>query len=144
MDQRVNNALCFEVTRTMVARPEIRCIFYSLCSLDAPPSVDVFKFRMGYTSKPVCERVVFHPFVKPFVQPAMHSAVDWMRQRYPSSHFLAKADGMLRVYLDGKQPLSEQVWPECLSDRKTKLLQNLSYEQEIQEGSMGTAASVPR
>jgi hypothetical protein len=131
LSQRVNNALCFVVTQTMVKRPEVRSIFYSLCSLDAPPSVDEFKFRMGYSSKPVCQRVVFHPRFAPLVNPITHNLVRWALQRNPGSHFLAKAEGMFRLYLNGKQPLSEQEWPECLAECKKMLLRFLSSSREI-------------
>jgi hypothetical protein len=64
---RVNNALSFVVTQTVLSRAGIRSIFYTLQSLDAPPNVDEFKFRMGYTAKALRQRVVFHPWVKPFM-----------------------------------------------------------------------------
>ena len=59
---RVNHALAFVVTQTMVNRSGVQSIFYTLQSLDAPASVDEFKFRMGYIAKPVRQRVVFHPW----------------------------------------------------------------------------------
>ena len=45
---KINNALTFVLTKEMLARPEISHIHYGLHSLDAPASVDEFKFRMGY------------------------------------------------------------------------------------------------
>ncbi len=53
LNARVNNALAFVVTQTMISRTGNRSIFYTLQSLDAPASVDDFKFRMGYRPKPV-------------------------------------------------------------------------------------------
>jgi hypothetical protein len=38
---------------------------------------------------------------------------------------LAKAEGMLRFFLQGKHPADRQDWPECLTDRKKELLQSL-------------------
>jgi hypothetical protein len=38
-------------------------VFFCLHSLDAPGSVDQFKFRMGCTAKPVRQRVAFHPLL---------------------------------------------------------------------------------
>ncbi|HLP30754.1 MAG TPA: hypothetical protein VK150_05295, partial [Geothrix sp.] len=46
---RVNNALLFEATRSLVSRPGVRGIHNGLHSLDAPSSVDLFKARLGYT-----------------------------------------------------------------------------------------------
>jgi hypothetical protein len=41
----VNNALAYTVTHEMLSRPGVERIFYGLHSLDAPGSVDEFKFR---------------------------------------------------------------------------------------------------
>jgi hypothetical protein len=113
---RVNNALSFEVTKTMVKRPSIQSIFYALHSLDAPSSIDVFKFRMGYKPKPIRQRVVFHPWLDPVVNSITHSIVARLHQRDPGHHTLAKAEGMLRFHLQGQRSLDEQDWPECLSE----------------------------
>lgn len=121
---RVNNALSFVVTQTMVSRTSIQSIFYALHSLDAPASVDEFKFRMGYTAKPVRQRVVFHPWLAPVFNRASHAIVKQLLRRYPGHPTLAKAEGMLRFYLEGKRPLNEQNWPECLTHRKKELPKN--------------------
>lgn len=112
----VNNALSFVVTQTMIHRPNIRSILYGLHSLDAPPSVDDFKFRMGYTARPVRQRVVFHPLFKPFVNPASHGVLKVGRMVAPGNPTLAKAEGMFRFYLQGRQPLPKQPRPEPLRE----------------------------
>jgi hypothetical protein len=104
----VNNALSFTVTQSMVSRPSVHSVFYSLHSLDAPPSMDEFKFRMGYSAKPVRQRVVFHPSLSPLFNPVTHAVVKAAKVFRPGSTVLAKAEGMLRFYLEGKKPLSEQ------------------------------------
>jgi len=38
---------------------------------------------------------------------------------------IAKAEGMLRFYLEGKLSLEEQNWPENLGSCKTELLNSL-------------------
>jgi hypothetical protein len=105
----VNNALSFTVTQSMVRRPSVHSVFYSLHSLDAPQSMDEFKFRMGYSAKPVRQRVVFHPSLSPLFNPVTHAVVKAAKVLRPGSTVLAKAEGMLRFYLEGKKPLSEQV-----------------------------------
>lgn len=112
----VNNALSFVVTQTMVERPQIRSILYGLHSLDAPASVDEFKFRMGYTAKPVRQRVVFHPWLSPLFNSASHATVRQLRRWQPENPTLAKTEGMMRFYLEGRRPLSEQTWPEVLAE----------------------------
>lgn len=110
----VNNALSFVVTETMVKRPQIRSILYGLHSLDAPASVDEFKFRMGYTAKPVRQRVVFHPWLTPLFNSASYAAVRQLQRWQPQNPTLAKTEGMMRFYLEGKRPLAQQTWPEAL------------------------------
>jgi hypothetical protein len=98
----VNNALGFIVTKEMVNRPQIKSILYGLHSLDAPASVDEFKFRMGYTAKPVKQRVVFHPIIAPLFNPASYKVIKRLKSWNPSNPTLAKMEGMVRFYLEGK------------------------------------------
>jgi hypothetical protein len=113
----VNNALSFVVTQTMVARPQVRSILYGLHSLDAPASVDEFKFRMGYSAKPVRQRVVFHPWAAPLMTKPTHWILQVSRRLQPGNVTLAKAEGMIRFYLEGRRPLEQQTRPGPLEDR---------------------------
>lgn len=113
--QRVNNALTYTVTREMMQRPGIRSVFYTIQSLDAPASVDEFKIRMGYRAIPLRQRVVFHPWVAPFANPTSYLALKHLRRIFPQDYRLAKGSGMLRFYIQGKQPLEEQPRPEILA-----------------------------
>ncbi|MBN1430543.1 MAG: hypothetical protein JXB07_19385 [Anaerolineae bacterium] len=116
----VNNALAFVFTNEVLRRPGPPWLFYGLHSLDAPASVDEFKFRMGYTAKPVRQRVVFHPRLAPFFNRASHMLVKGCRAVLPDNPLLAKAEGMMRFYLDGKLPMEQQPHlkslPICLSE----------------------------
>jgi len=112
----VNNALGFVVTRTMIARPHIRSILYGLHSLDAPASVDEFKFRMGYEAKPVRQRVVFHPWLAPWMNRVSHLAARLLLRLGPGNPTLAKTEGMIRFYLEGLRPAHEQTPPEPLQN----------------------------
>ena len=58
LEAHVNNALAFAVTREVSRRPHVNSIFHTLQSLDAPASVDVFKFRMGYVARPLATRAL--------------------------------------------------------------------------------------
>ncbi len=133
LNARVNNALTFVVTQTMISRPSIQSIFYALHSLDAPCSVDEFKFRMGYTAKPLRQRVVFNPMLEPFTGNFLHAVTARLLRRYPSNPILAKAEGMLRFHLQGKCQLNEQDWPECLVNRKIELFEALNFREESKE-----------
>jgi hypothetical protein len=123
---RVNNALAFKVTESMVRRPGIRSVFYTLQSLDAPASVDEFKFRLGYTPKPVRQKVVFHPLISPAVNHFTYKGLKWLRDRRPDKPLFTKAEGVVRFYLSGKLSALNQEWPECLSSSKEELLKKLN------------------
>jgi hypothetical protein len=120
LEHRINNAIFFTVTQAAFKRSGISEVFLCLHSLDAPESVDQFKFRMGFTAKPVRQRVVFHPLLAPFFNGLTHTAVKQMLARNPQNSFLAKAEGMVRFYLEGKRPPHKQDWPECLAEIKNE------------------------
>jgi len=103
----VNNALSFTVTQTMMRRPEVTSIFYGLHSLDAPASMDEFKFRMGYVRKPVRQRVFLHPLCLPLFNPVTHALARLAKTLRPKSRLVAKGEGMIRFYLGGKRAFSK-------------------------------------
>jgi hypothetical protein len=133
LNDRVNNALTYVVTQTMLQRPGIQAVFYALHSLDAPASVDEFKFRMGFRARPVRQRVVFHPWLEPLASGQLHGVANRLLQRDPSSAFYAKAEGMMRFYLQGKRPLNEQALPECLDPAKVMKEETPQREKEAPE-----------
>jgi hypothetical protein len=116
----VNNALFYSVNCNLLEREGISGIFFTVQSLDAPSSVDEFKFRMGLNAIAVRQRVAFHPWLKSFATNEVHSWATRRLQHDPSNPFLAKAEGMLRFYLHGQRPIDCQEWPECLSQYKTE------------------------
>jgi hypothetical protein len=122
LSEHVNNALSYTVTQTMITRPEIKRILYGLHSLDAPQSVDEFKFRMGYIPQPVRQRVVFHPLFRPLANRRSHDLLKKLSSKYPCNPILAKAEGLIRFYLQGHLELRAQPWPDCLADRREDLI----------------------
>jgi hypothetical protein len=111
----VNNALTFVFTNEILKRSPNNRLFYGLHSLDAPSSVDEFKFRMGYTAKPIRQRVVFHKWLAPFMNNRMHRVVGWLKNKLPRKPTIAKAEGLLRFYLQGQLPLERQQIPKALA-----------------------------
>lgn len=111
----INNALTFVFTNDALQRPGPPYVFYGLHSLDAPPSVDQFKFRMGYSARPVKQNVIFHPTLRPWVNGITHAAVQVGLRLRPGNYVLSKAEGMLRFYLQGRLPISQQTLPPPLS-----------------------------
>jgi len=118
LDLYVNNALFYSVSCNLLAREGINGIFFTVQSLDAPKSVDDFKFRMGFNAKIVRQRVVFNPLLDPFITNTTHRVVTTLFKRYPEKTLLAKVEGMTRFYLHGKLPLNQQEWPDCVAQFK--------------------------
>lgn len=121
LNLHVNNALFYNASVEMLAREGVKGIFFSLHSLDAPESVNEFKFRMGLKAIPVRQRVVFHPLLAPFASDFAHRTAEKLLNRYPGNHIIAKTEGMLRFYRKGKLPLNVQEWPESVVEYRDKL-----------------------
>jgi hypothetical protein len=129
LNVHVNNALFYTVSHNLLSREGVSGIFFTVQSLDAPASVDEFKFRMGLIATPVRQRVIFHPWLKALTCWSAYSLLKNLIKRYPYNPTLAKAEGMLRFNLKGKLPLVEQEWPEVLSEEKAKFLDSYSLHQ---------------
>jgi hypothetical protein len=122
---RVNNALLFDTTKALVARPGVRLIHNGLHSLDAPASVDRFKTRLGYVVKPVRQRVMFHPLLAPWFGAGTAMVLDRLAGVYPQNEFIQKARGLTRFYLNGKLPFARQQFPELLEPYRDALCKYL-------------------
>jgi hypothetical protein len=118
----VNNGLIYTLTKEMLSRPSINQVFYGLHSLDADDKLDKFKFRMGYIAKPVRQRVVVNRWMHGLLNGVSYRFLKAVQRRWPDHPSIAKAEGMARFYLEGKKPLAEQVWPECLESRQAALV----------------------
>ena len=138
LDLRVNNALFYVVSCELLSREGVAGIFFSLHSLDAPESVNEFKFRMNFCPKAVRQRVVFHPYFAPFVNRTSYKVVSRLLNRYPGNYILSKAEGILRFYINGRIPIAEQEWPKCLAESKESLLESMVSKtpQPIEVGKL--------
>jgi hypothetical protein len=102
----VNNALTFAVTRMLTERPGVRMIHYGLQGLDSPPSVDEFKFHLGYSRRTIRQRVVVHPLVAPLMNHASHALLRGACARWKENAFLSKSEGVVRLFLEGRRAAS--------------------------------------
>ena len=100
--EQVNNALSFVVTQHLIRNVGVRGVYYGMRSLDAPDTVDEFKFHMGYEPSPVSQQIEFHPYLRPMVNAVTYKAAQLAASIWPQSRNLAKAAGMLRVCLQAR------------------------------------------
>jgi hypothetical protein len=93
-----NNALVYFVTKMKLALPEVNCVSYGPQSLDAPESLDTFKFRMGFQKRPMKQTIVFNPLLRPFVNGFTHQCVQRISGLRPESDTFRKLEGTIRFY----------------------------------------------
>jgi len=110
----VNNALVYTFIEDALKRPDIKSIFYGLHSLDAPESVDEFKFRMNFRPKMVKQRIVFRVGLRPFVNRYILNMLKFLKNNIINLNGLSKFEGICRFYLEGKKPTEFQLWPKPL------------------------------
>lgn len=101
LKSKVNNALAFVATRDVFENKSAEYVFYALQSLDAPDSVDEFKLRMGFKIKPVRQRVVIHPKLRPLANTFSYRCIKALLKPMPGNQFLSKGAGVLKFYLGG-------------------------------------------
>jgi hypothetical protein len=93
-----NNALVYYVTKLKLAEPEVRAVSYGPQSLDAPESLDKFKFRMGFQKKPLKQVIVFNPLVRPFINKYSHKIIQRISTLRPENDTLRKLEGIMWFY----------------------------------------------
>jgi hypothetical protein len=143
LNQHVNNALFYTTSCEMLAQEGVSGIFFSLHSLDAPESVNEFKFRMSFIPKPVRQRIVFHPLFAPFANRVSYSLIKRLFQSNPENHILSKMEGMLHFYVQGKRPLNKQPWPECLINAQSDQLDKAkAFSISTEDSTSGDQATI--
>lgn len=92
-----NNALVYFVTHLKLSSGEVNHVSYGPESLDAPESLETFKFRMGYQKLPMKQEIAFHPMVKFVINDFTCSIVKRIAAR-STSDFWRKLEGIFRFY----------------------------------------------
>ena len=91
-----NNALLFTVARDLLRRPDIERIFFGLESVEHVGGVDTFKESMGFTRRPIRQRIVFHPLAEPIARARVTARIARALARRPSAGvFWRKLEGLL-------------------------------------------------
>ena len=98
-----NNALLFYVTEEMLVRRQVPAITFGLESLEPVGALDQFKFAMGFRSRPIRQRVIFHPLVRILLRRGAVRAVlrRWADYRGSNAVFWRKAAGLVRFAEEG-------------------------------------------
>jgi hypothetical protein len=94
-----NNALVFFVTQLKLSTSEVNHVSYGPQSLDAPDSLETFKFRMGYEKLPMKQTIIFHPFIAPFINKISCNLVERVSSK-SKSDFWRKLNGILHFYCE--------------------------------------------
>lgn len=97
-----NNALIFYVTKLKLTSPAVAAVSYGPQSLDAPESLDTFKFRMGFQKRPMKQKIVFNPLLGPFVNRFSAGIIRTIATSIPRSDRWRKLDGIVRFYRESK------------------------------------------
>lgn len=92
-----NNALVYSVTKQKLSSNEVNHVSYGPQSLDAPDSLETFKFRMGYEKLPMKQGIIFHPLVSPFINNISYQLILRISAR-SKADFWRKLEGVFRFY----------------------------------------------
>ncbi len=96
LEQRPNNALTFTVCKGKLSQPDVACVSYGLKSLESTPGLDRFKVGMGFKLRPLRERVVFNPILRPFIVLGARRIIPWMARKHPETDLWRKALAVLQ------------------------------------------------
>ncbi len=109
-----NNALVFQASQHFFQKKGCKGICYGLGSLESTPSLDRFKQRMGWTFRPIKQRIVFSKAVRCGLALAQEPFLKVMDKAFPKSYTVRKASAMIRLY----RQQSYEV-PTCDGDKNT-------------------------
>ena len=76
---------------------EVNHVSYGPQSLDAPDSLETFKFRMGFEKLPMKQGIIFHPIIRPFINDITYKFIQRIAVG-SSADFWRKLEGIFRFY----------------------------------------------
>ncbi|MBI3782719.1 MAG: hypothetical protein HY270_04885 [Deltaproteobacteria bacterium] len=98
-----NNALIYTVTEEMLIRRGLREVTFGLEALEPVTALDEFKFGMGFSKRPLRQRVFFHPVLGAMLRVSSVRALvrRYSVRRGQDAGFWRKAAGLLRFAEEG-------------------------------------------
>ena len=98
-----------------MSRPSISQILHGMHSLDAPGSVDEFKFRLNYEPRLVRQRVELNPLLSPLLGRSTANLAGRLNAQWPGMPRFRKFEGMVRMASEGKLPVDQQSPPTAVA-----------------------------
>jgi hypothetical protein len=101
---RPNNALVFYALHHYLVERKFRVVSYGLSSIQADSKAEGlhrFKLKMGFESVPVHRAFIVNPLLRPFVNRVSWGLVNGFLRIAPHHRMLKKAEGALRMALQG-------------------------------------------
>lgn len=96
---RVNNYLTFLFTEEVLNRSSQPWIFYGLHPLDAPETVDEYKFRLNYFAKPVKQCVIINPKIGKLINNNTFKIIKILAKKANYRHIFSRIEGLLQAYI---------------------------------------------
>jgi hypothetical protein len=93
-----NNALAFQTAQHYFQKKECKGICYGLGSLEQTSDLDHFKERMGWTLKPIKQRIVFSKGLQCMFLLAREPILRYFDKMFPKSYKVRKILAMIRHY----------------------------------------------
>jgi hypothetical protein len=100
-----NNALIFYAVQHAFRTHGVRVVDYGFSSIQTVSNADGlhrFKVKMGFQAVPVRRNFAIHPLLRPFANRVLPGIVKRLLRVSPNHPLLTKADGALRVALEGQ------------------------------------------
>lgn len=93
-----NNALVFQAAQHFFQKKGCKGICYGLGSLESTPTLDRFKQRMGWTLKPMKQRLIFSKKMRYALLPAQEPCLKMLDRIFPQNYKVRKLTAMIHRY----------------------------------------------
>ena len=93
-----NNALSFTVAQQFLKNEKSNGICYGLGSLEETGQLDHFKSRMGWTVRPIKQRLIFSKKLKLVFSLAQEPSLKLLNMVFPKNYTVCKLTNMIRFY----------------------------------------------
>ena len=103
LGDRPNNALIFEMTRGLLARPEVGTVCYGPEPLEELAGLDRFKLEMSYSHRPLKQLGILNRRWGALSWPVTRRAFELAAAKAPPGGLLRKTSGILRLVADSGQ-----------------------------------------